>query len=144
MKTAKTIHGSNPLSGFCYARKEVKRVPYKPKRPCAHPGCPNLTDGQYCKEHQRKATEEYNKHERSPDVNKTYGRSWKRIRDRYIQKHPLCEMCQKEGRLTPADEVHHIVPVSQGGKSTQSNLMSLCHSCHNKIHLKIGDRHTRK
>lgn len=119
-------------------------MPYKPKRPCQHPGCPNLTDGLYCTNHKKEAAASYNKYERAPDINKTYGRSWKRIRDRYIKKHPLCEMCRKEGRLTPVDEVHHIVPVSQGGKSVESNLMSLCHSCHTKIHLEIGDRHTRE
>lgn len=26
-------------------------MPYKPKKPCAYPGCPNLTDAQYCSEH---------------------------------------------------------------------------------------------
>lgn len=27
-------------------------MPYKPKRPCSWPGCPNLTHGRYCEEHQ--------------------------------------------------------------------------------------------
>ena len=88
-------------------------MPKKPKRPCSYPGCPNLTDGQYCKEHEATARRQYNKYERSADVNKKYGRAWKRIRDRYAAAHPLCEMCLKEGRLTPVDEVHHIVPISQ-------------------------------
>ena len=26
-------------------------MPTKPKRPCGYPGCPNLTDSQYCEEH---------------------------------------------------------------------------------------------
>ena len=25
-------------------------MPRKPKRPCSHPGCPNLTDGRFCEE----------------------------------------------------------------------------------------------
>lgn len=28
--------------GFLYAPKEVNRMPYKPKRPCAYPGCGRL------------------------------------------------------------------------------------------------------
>ena len=104
-------------------------MPRKPKRPCSYPGCPNLTDGQYCKEHEAAARRQYNKYERSADVNKKYGRAWKRIRDRYAAAHPLCEMCLKEGRLTPVDEVHHIVPISQGGTHARDNLMSLCRSC---------------
>ena len=85
-------------------------MPKKPKRPCSYPGCPNLTDGQYCKEHEATARRQYNKYERSADVNKKYGRAWKRIRDRYAAAHPLCEMCLKEGRLTPVDEVHQDSP----------------------------------
>ena len=26
-------------------------MPRKPKRPCRYPGCPNLSDGVYCKAH---------------------------------------------------------------------------------------------
>lgn len=40
----------------------------------------------------------------------------------------------------PAEEVHHIIPLSQGGTHRNDNLMSLCQSCHTKIHLEIGDR----
>lgn len=115
-------------------------MPSKPKRPCSYPGCPNLTDRQYCPLHEKSERDKYNKYERSSDVNKKYGRAWKRIRDRYVIEHPLCEMCLKEGRLTPTEEVHHILPISQGGTHARSNLMSLCQSCHTKIHHELGDR----
>lgn len=39
------------------------------------------------------------------------------------------------------EEVHHILPVSRGGRHNKENLMSLCRSCHNKIHIEMGDRH---
>ena len=55
-------------------------------------------------------------------------------------EHPICEMCLKEGRLTPVQEVHHILPVSKGGTHARDNLMSLCQSCHTKIHHDLGDR----
>lgn len=120
-------------------------MPRRPRRGCAYSGCPRLAveGGQYCEEHQRLAAQQYNKHTRSPDTNKKYGRAWKRIRDRYAAVHPLCEMCLKEGRLTPVEEVHHILPISQGGDHRESNLMSLCQSCHTKIHLEMGDRQIR-
>jgi len=86
----------------------------------------------------------YNKYSRGPDANRKYGRAWKKIRDRYAREHPLCEMCKEDGRLTSIDEVHHILPISQGGTHDRSNLMSLCKSCHNKIHLEIGDRQIRR
>lgn len=82
----------------------------------------------------------YDRYARQPDVNKKYGRAWKRIRDKYVQTHPLCERCLEEGKYVPVDEVHHIVPIKKGGSSTPDNLMSLCHSCHNKIHIEMGDR----
>lgn len=115
-------------------------MPKRPKRPCSWPGCGRLTDGQYCPEHAAAARRRYDRYERSPDVNRIYGRSWKRIRDRYAAAHPLCERCLEEGRMTAVDEVHHIIPVNQGGTHSPDNLMSLCRSCHNKIHREIGDR----
>ena len=115
-------------------------MPKKPRCPCSYPGCPNLCDGQYCEEHRKQARRQYDKYERSPYVNKKYGRAWKRIRDRYVAKHPLCERCKAEGRLTPVEEVHHVLPVSKGGTHERSNLMALCRSCHNKIHHELGDR----
>ena len=115
-------------------------MPKRPKHPCGYPGCPNLTDGQYCELHRTLARRQYDRYERAADVNRKYGRAWKRIRDRYAQEHPLCERCLKEGRYTPVAEVHHIIPISQGGTHSRDNLMSLCQSCHNKIHHEIGDR----
>lgn len=116
-------------------------MPHKPKKPCAFPGCPNLTGETYCDKHKSQATNSYNKYQRSPDHNKKYGRGWQRIRARYVKAHPLCERCLAEGRLTPVEEVHHILPVNRGGSNADSNLMSLCRSCHNKIHIELGDRH---
>lgn len=83
---------------------------------------------------------QYEKYSRNPEIKKKYGRVWKRIRDSYVKEHPFCEECYANGKLTPVDEVHHIVPVSKGGTHDRNNLMSLCRSCHNKIHHELGDR----
>jgi len=83
---------------------------------------------------------QYNQFERDPLSNKRYGRSWKRIRDRFIKAHPLCEECRKQGRLTPAEEVHHILPLSKGGTNEMGNLLSLCKPCHSRITVEMGDR----
>ena len=115
-------------------------MPRKPKRPCSRPGCPRLTDGRFCKEHQKQENKRYEKYDRDPAMRRRYGRTWKRIRDRHIAEHPLCEMCKKQGRITPAEEVHHIKPLSQGGTHDDSNLMSLCKECHSRITAKEGDR----
>lgn len=115
-------------------------MPRKPKRPCSYPGCPELTDDRYCEQHQSLVNKQYNKYQRNPESNKRYGRSWKRIRDRYIKTYPLCEECQRQGRLTPAEEVHHIIPLANGGSNNKENLMSLCKSCHSRITAQSGDR----
>ena len=116
-------------------------MPYKPKRPCAYPGCGRLADSeQYCAEHKKVVTKRYNQYQRDPASNKRYGRSWKRIRDRYIKAHPLCEECDKNRRIVAAEEVHHIQPLSKGGGNETSNLMALCKSCHSKITAESGDR----
>jgi 5-methylcytosine-specific restriction protein A len=115
-------------------------IPYKPKRPCRHPGCPNLTDGLFCERHAKENAREYERYRRDPATRGRYGRAWKRIRDRYIKAHPLCEECQRNGRLTPAQEVHHIIPLSDGGTHDEGNLMALCSSCHSGITLAANNR----
>lgn len=115
-------------------------MPRKPPRPCRYPGCPHLTDGVYCEEHAKVMEQHYEKFQRGYSPGKRYGRAWKRIRDRYVHKHPLCEQCLKEGRYVAVEEVHHIVPLADGGSNDESNLMSLCRSCHEKIHRERGDR----
>lgn len=115
-------------------------MPFKPKRPCSHPGCPKLTYERFCEEHAKQESQRYERYQRDPAVKKRYGRTWKRIRDRYIASHPLCEKCEKNGRITPAQEVHHIQPLSQGGSNAENNLMSLCSSCHSEITAREGGR----
>lgn len=115
-------------------------MPYKIKHGCHYPGCYKLTDEEYCEEHKKIMQKDYDRFTRSPDHKKKYGHEWARIRERYVREHPLCEMCLEEGRYTPVEEVHHIIPVSRGGTNARSNLMSVCKSCHNKIHIALGDR----
>ena len=105
----------------------------KPATPCSYPGFPPLTHDRYCDGHAKLAKlakHNYRKYERDPAIDKRYGRQWRKIRVRYVAEHPLCEQCQKEGRLTPTQEVHHILPLSRGGTHDFSNLMALCKSCH--------------
>ncbi len=37
---------------------------------------------------------------------------------------------ERDGRIVPTQEVHHIMPLSQGGTHAVDNLMALCSSCH--------------
>ena len=110
-------------------------MPSKPKRPCKYQGCSRLTNLQsgYCAEHEKLQSQLYDK-ARAPIHNKRYNYQWRKLRTRFLNAHPLCEMCKAEGRYTTATEVHHIKPLADGGTSDVNNLMSLCKSCHARIH----------
>ena len=125
----------------CKQHSEVMALPRKPKRPCSYPGCPNLTEERYCEEHKKLADRQYDRYSRDKAARKLYASSeWKRIRARFLAAHPLCEQCRKEGRLTKATEVHHILPLRRGGTHDESNLMPLCKPCHSRISVRDGDR----
>jgi hypothetical protein len=41
-------------------------------------------------------------------------------------------ICEYEPKETL--EIHHIIPVRNGGASTEKNLIAICKNCHKKIH----------
>lgn len=127
-------------SGFSLRPKGGDALPWKPRRPCSRPGCPELVDGRFCEQQRKEEHQRYNKYDRDPKSRKRYGRRWRKIRDRYISSHPLCEQCLKHDVMTAAEEVHHITPLSQGGTHADENLMSLCKSCHSRITALEGGR----
>lgn len=69
---------------------------------------------------------------------------WRKLRDWKVVQNPLCELCLKEGMITPADDVHHIrsfmsadIPeVRYQLAYDPENLMSLCKRHHQAIHNK--------
>lgn len=42
----------------------------------------------------------------------------------------LCQPCRRDGRVTPATEVDHIVPKAEGGTDSHDNLQAICTACH--------------
>ncbi len=84
-------------------------MPSRPLRPCSKPGgCPNLTTGRYCAEHEHLA----NRHEqdRESAAKRGYGRKWQSARESFLRQNPLCVDCLKEGRYEPATVVDHVIP----------------------------------
>jgi 5-methylcytosine-specific restriction endonuclease McrA len=66
-----------------------------------------------------------------------YSGWWTTIRQRQLTAVPKCERC---GAL--ATEVHHRIPVSQGGpRYLFSNLESICGPCHRAHHGHRPDNH---
>ena len=90
-----------------------EQMPYKNKKPCLYPFCPNLVStGRFCPVHQYDNTKYRNSKE------------WKALRAQVLAEEPRCRMCG-----APSTDVDHIVPVPQGSED-RGNLQGLCHACH--------------
>lgn len=70
------------------------------------------------------------KDERGSAHSRGYGVNWRRLREVVLQAEPLCRHCGERGRVTPAQEVDHIVPLKDGGTNDRANLQPLCAACH--------------
>lgn len=67
---------------------------------------------------------------------------WRRIREVKLMTTPLCERCAEVGRVSSAEDVHHMVSFMSTDDPEKrlflaydySNLQSLCKKCHQEIH----------
>ena len=106
-------------------------MPFRPKHPCAHPGCPELVESgqKYCEKHKPLHPEE----SRSAST-RGYGRAWQKASKQYLNAHPLCVMCAAEGRYVKATVVDHIRP--HRGEPVlfwdRGNWQSLCKAHHDR------------
>lgn len=57
--------------------------------------------------------------------------AWRKLRAVKLAREPMCEECARQGRVTPAQMVDHIIPINKGGAPLDvDNLQSLCNACH--------------
>jgi len=75
--------------------------------------------------------------------------AWHNTRKAYIKKvGGLCERCLANGIITPAEIVHHIIPLNKTNvydpnvSLSQDNLMALCRKCHAEVHDEIYRQRT--
>ena len=106
-------------------------MPTAARRPCTWAGCAALvSQGSRCAEHKRKA-----EHERGSAHERGYTSAWTKARAAYLASHPLCARCQRDGRVTAAGVVDHIVP-HRGDKAlfwdSDGNWQPLCKPCHDR------------
>src|SRR6516165_6898908 len=60
---------------------------------------------------------------------------WRRRRRLHLMSHPLCAMCEAEGRVMPAEIVHHVEPHDGNVAAFWfGELQSLCRDHHEKLH----------
>lgn len=118
------------LQDLFHDRRE-DAMPTKLKVPCKHPGCAELVpSGQkYCDRHRSLHPEEI----RSA-AGRGYGASWQKARKHYLEEHPLCVECMKQGRYVKATVVDHIIPHRGDQKLfwDHSNWQPLCKQCHDR------------
>ncbi len=104
-------------------------MPWSPKTICCYNGCHELTRGAYCTKHTKEIQATRNKKN-----SKLYTYRWSKARKLYLRDHPLCVHCERDGRVTAATEVDHII--THGGDQTlfwdRSNWQSLCKKCHSR------------
>lgn len=84
------------------------------------------------------------KEERRKERQETYNtKRWKELRSLMIQEHPLCQDCLKDGKIVPAQEVHHLKSPFRPGLTPEekeklafdpNNLVCLCRECHWRRH----------
>lgn len=55
-----------------------------------------------------------------------------RIKKSLVSNNSKCEVCGYE--FAPVLQIHHIVPISQGGDNRSENIVCLCPNCHKTLH----------
>ncbi|MBS6156854.1 MAG: HNH endonuclease [Sutterella sp.] len=109
---------------------------------CAYPGCQAAipVEEKFCAKHKEKGKslaadrEARRKRFKGTAAQRGYGSKWQRLRAQFLKSHPLCEECKRQGRLTKATDVDHIIPHHGDPKLMwdQSNWQALCHECHSR------------
>ncbi len=120
-----------PMKIMITLRKEKTVMPFGPKVPCKHPGCPELVEPgkKYCDKHRSLHPEET----RSAS-GRGYGRAWQKASKQFLAANLLCVRCMAEGRYRKATVVDHIIPHRGDEKLfwDRENWQPLCKRCHDK------------
>ena len=108
-------------------------MPPRTPKACRSRGCRNTTtdsDG-YCSEHKGESWKSHKPGQSRQQ--RGYGKPWDVIRPRILKRDKgLCQEHLRQGVVTDAACVDHIIAKAHGGTDVDSNLESLCWSCHAK------------
>jgi 5-methylcytosine-specific restriction protein A len=130
-------------------------MPWRPKRPCANPArlCSGLVEvGEKCPRcgydkgsGRAKADKAYDE-SRGSASSRGYNVRWRKLRLAVLASRGICEYVDDQGRrcFEPAVDVHHKIPLAQGGTDDEGNLAVYCHSCHSEYEAKHGRRWGRR
>lgn len=93
-----------------------------------------MTTERFCEAHKRQEAKRYDER-RGSSSERGYGARWQKVRKHFLKEFPLCAECERQGRLTAAAVVDHIVP-HKGNKELfwdTRNWGPLCKTCHDRI-----------
>lgn len=96
--------------------------------PCKHPNCPKITQNTYCEDHIHLLHQDG----RASASKRGYGVRWRKYRETFILKNPLCTECLSKGITRRATVVDHVIP-HKGSYDLfwdESNHNALCKWCH--------------
>jgi 5-methylcytosine-specific restriction protein A len=119
-------------------------MPFAPRRPCRAPGCPALVEAGigYCEAHGGHSRLSVRTVSLGTTKERGYDANWKRFREWFIRRHPMCEATNGPG--TPCNryavEVHHIVKIKHDPslRLVEGNCQSLCKPHHQALAGKGG------
>lgn len=77
-------------------------------------------------------------------VKRITGRRLQAMRAALFSRNPLCVECQKVGRVVPATQRDHIIPLAEGGADDETNEQGLCDECHEAKSLGEAERGRKK
>lgn len=101
-------------------------------KPCAEPGCPEVTRQTRCAGHRRTKQADTRAY-RGSAASRGYDRNHRKWRRRVLARDPLCVECLEDGRVTEATVADHKVPLSEGGaRFDMDNGQGLCVTHHNR------------
>ncbi len=109
--------------------------PYRPKHACAFPQCSEILPSgiRYCPDHKKKVSQQYEV-TRETAVQRGYDTRHRKWRRMVLNRHPVCEECNRK----PSTVAHHIDRNSKNRRI--DNGQGLCKACHNRLHIKEGER----
>lgn len=111
-------------------------------------GCPRVVvrGEQYCEVHtqdgeqkERERRKEWKERSlRNMDEKQRYdfyrSKAWRNMRELHLHREPLCRECKAAGQ-----EIDHIIQLKEGGAALDdSNLQTLCRTCHNRKRQREG------
>ena len=102
-----------------------------PLRCCTWPGCRTLSRSSRCSIHSKSTAPAKPRY-----ADPFYWRApWLKLRKWFLARNPICAECQRRGRITAANEVHHLKPKADFPELAlvAENLEALCKSCHSRM-----------